>query len=816
MPESVNGVESSEATAKSLEQKYIKLLEQKIADLEKSLAAKDKKLDEAIIELKSPIDAKRRSLIVSDKNAETNGTDKKEGDEDKEKSKSEDEEKKDGKDDKDTKDEKKEDKEKKADAIEVEVENPRIRLLDSRWDEKTGTFEEVPSKLPPKNKAPEPSLPYAFTWLRKFDEDRKYTTTRATVQSPALEELIKDTCRPTSSTNAKTFSPNYDPLVWDWNKLADEAKKEDPADNEEKKQARKDLDLLMEQVKASSELTPYFEKRESWAENKEISYDFLWTLFPPGEMVCSQVIFDQPQAFIAREYEYMSLPAVNGTEKNFFQLICWSYDWNGETFNRVSGSLKIERYTGAKSISTLKFYPIHYHVDKDGNPDEKGLRQVLKERGKRFKEYVTMPKGSQLFYCDGPVLSKSGGLGDMAASTIYQNDAASTLGSDTAEYSGTGWSKVKGAVIVDHRSFLDSSEVACGAMGQFEISDDRYECTCSECMKSRSLKNMMKFGYDNRKASEPFEDDQYIICPARFLGYIMGTKAWAQMPVKYVHEIKKKVKVDAFDNLILDRQAKALIRSLVGNHEKKKSHGDGENGGFREDWIEGKGRGLVILLHGPPGVGKTSTAESVAQATGKPLFTVSVSDIGMKPDEVEGKLALIFNLAARWEAVLLFDEADVFLESRGTDKGDLNRNSLVTVFLRILEYYDGILILTTNRIKSFDIAVQSRVHLAIRYKELSTDQLRELFLKFIKQHREEILDVRGVEDWIKEEFDEDIDGRQIRNVVNSARAMARAEDNPSGKVKLEHIRSVLKMTVMFQKHLRDQRVAARRDQVIDK
>jgi AAA+ superfamily predicted ATPase len=165
---------------------------------------------------------------------------------------------------------------------------------------------------------------------------------------------------------------------------------------------------------------------------------------------------------------------------------------------------------------------------------------------------------------------------------------------------------------------------------------------------------------------------------------------------------------------------------------------------------------------------------------------------------------------------LCSDEADVFLESRGFDKGDLNRNSLVTVFLRILEYYDGILILTTNRIKSFDIAVQSRVHLAIRYKELSTEELRELFLKFVKQHSREILDVKEVEKWIKEDFDEDVDGRQIRNVVSSARAMAKSEDNPSGKVKLEHIRSVLKMTVQFQKHLRDQRVAARRDQVVDK
>lgn len=622
-----------------MEQKYIRLLEQKIEQLEKDLATKEKIPDEEVTKLKSPIDARRNSILGDEnRTSVVNGIEKKEEEREKEKTKG----------DETTVGEKK-----GEDADETD-ENPRIRLLDSRWDEKTGTFEEVPSKLPPKNKAPEPSLPYAFTWLRKFDEDRKYDTTKATINSPELEALIRDTCRASSSSNFKTFAPNFDGLVWDWDNLQKAAHDELEDEDETKKQARKDLELLLDQVKSSSELQSYFERRDQWTENKEISYDYLWTLFPPGEMVCSQVIFDHPQAFIAREYEYMSLSAGNGTTKDFFQLVCWAYDWNGESFNRVSGSLKIERYAGAKAINTLKFYPIKHHVDRKGNPDETELRAMLKARGEKFRKYCIMPKGSQLFYCDGPVISKQGAFNDMAASSTYQSDAASTIGSESTDGGGGGgWSKVKGSVIVDHKSFLQCGDAGCGAMGVFELSDDRYECTCSDCMKSRSLKNMMKFDYDGVKSNQEFEDDQYIICPARFLGYVMGTKAWAQMPVVNVHEIKQKIKVDAFANLILEKQAKNLIKSLVGNHEKKKASAEGEDGVVREDWIEGKGRGLVILLHGPPGVGKTSTAESVAQATGKPLFTVSVSDIGMKPDEVEGKLAQIFNLAARWEAVLL-------------------------------------------------------------------------------------------------------------------------------------------------------------------
>lgn len=56
---------------------------------------------------------------------------------------------------------------------------------------------------------------------------------------------------------------------------------------------------------------------------------------------------------------------------------------------------------------------------------------------------------------------------------------------------------------------------------------------------------------------------------------------------------------------------------------------------------------------GPPGVGKTSTAETVASATRKPLFSVSVADVGTKAKHVESNLARIFNLATRWKAILL-------------------------------------------------------------------------------------------------------------------------------------------------------------------
>lgn len=124
-----------------------------------------------------------------------------------------------------------------------------------------------------------------------------------------------------------------------------------------------------------------------------------------------------------------------------------------------------------------------------------------------------------------------------------------------------------------------------------------------------------------------------------------------------------------------------------------------------DDIVIGKGKGLIGLLCGNPGCGKTLTAEAVAEVTHRPLYVVSAGELGTRPQEVDKNLAQILELAHTWRTVLLLDEAEVFLHQRSTT--DLARNALVSIFLRQLEYYQGILILTTNMIKQCDPAFES-------------------------------------------------------------------------------------------------------------
>lgn len=138
---------------------------------------------------------------------------------------------------------------------------------------------------------------------------------------------------------------------------------------------------------------------------------------------------------------------------------------------------------------------------------------------------------------------------------------------------------------------------------------------------------------------------------------------------------------DGFEKLILPRGHKEIIRALISTLARK-ANMDGPRSEF--DVIKGKGKGLIILLHGAPGVGKTSTAESVAANAGKPLFPITCGDIGGETaQEVEENLERYFSLARKWQCVLLLDEADVFLGSRA--EGDLRRNSLVSGEYQITE-----------------------------------------------------------------------------------------------------------------------------------
>lgn len=166
-----------------------------------------------------------------------------------------------------------------------------------------------------------------------------------------------------------------------------------------------------------------------------------------------------------------------------------------------------------------------------------------------------------------------------------------------------------------------------------------------------------------------------------------------------------------------------------------------------------------------------------------PLFMMSAGDLGINPDQVESKLTNILEMIAKWNAVLLLDECDVFLEARSTH--DLERNKLVSIFLRVLEYYEGLLFLTTNRVDNIDAAFQSRIHISMAYPDLTVESRRHIWENFLKG-------MNVVEGFTKKDLEElatvVLNGRQIKNVLKSAALLAARKKE---RVKRKYVDMVL-------------------------
>lgn len=133
--------------------------------------------------------------------------------------------------------------------------------------------------------------------------------------------------------------------------------------------------------------------------------------------------------------------------------------------------------------------------------------------------------------------------------------------------------------------------------------------------------------------------------------------------------------------------------------------------------------------------------------------------------------------------MLLLDEADVFLEARSSNS--LERNELVAIFLRQLEYYQGLLFLTTNRIERIDSAFKSRIDLIIPYKDLDTFARKQVWKNFV--NRLPPTEVQISEADFDKLAETNMNGRDIKNTIKTSLILA-AKEKPLRK---DHVDVVL-------------------------
>jgi hypothetical protein len=148
---------------------------------------------------------------------------------------------------------------------------------------------------------------------------------------------------------------------------------------------------------------------------------------------------------------------------------------------------------------------------------------------------------------------------------------------------------------------------------------------------------------------------------------------------------------------------------------------------------------------------------------------------------------------------------------------DINRNALVSVFLRRIEYYDGILFLTTNRQGQIDEAFQSRRHITLGLPELDFGRQKEVWRIFINQLRiKESSDDKVSKDdkgkiktdlitFVKYELEAELkkskyqmNDRQIRNCMRAAAAVANKKSRP---VQKDDILAIIRLGTQFRDYM---------------
>ncbi|KAF6810206.1 AAA family ATPase, partial [Colletotrichum plurivorum] len=437
-----------------------------------------------------------------------------------------------------------------------------------------------------------------------------------------------------------------------------------------------------------------------------ITYDLLWTLFPPNTEVYSDLNqLNEPQVlrFVSASYE----EDIRTGEK-WYEVNALCLNHSGTYFGWAKQQFEIKRFEGNQPVASLVVYPLSCRDDANS------LKDLLKSRGSKYVQLLEQPT-----CCD---------------------------------YGGCA------ALMIRHTPKGDEEEVTFTATRRVMVDPKKY----SEYSENSLCRPRCFQPIASSLATIDQNDLQF--CHYRILGYSFAEIQWCALAVSKLEP--PDWNMEAFDKVLMPPTKRDLIRRLVVEHRAGSDETPRSN-----DIIDHKGESLIGLLSGDPGVGKTLTAEAVAELSHRPLLSVGSGELGAELKEVDNQLKKWLILASAWRSVLLIDECDVFLRKR--DQTSLVNNALVSIFLRRLKYFNGVAILTTNRQTDIDAAFMSRIHFKFHFGNLGITERMELWKTFVGggAHLDE--DKLAA---LAQELE--LNGREIRNVVFCAKLLSKTEDPP--------------------------------------
>ncbi|KAF2844074.1 P-loop containing nucleoside triphosphate hydrolase protein [Plenodomus tracheiphilus IPT5] len=562
---------------------------------------------------------------------------------------------------------------------------------------------------------------FAVNVYRRYNESKEewYVSElrlNSTLLHTALETVLEGYPGLTQH-ELKSFSPPFLPFLHRWDALQQFTDELD-AESETKQHLLLLQQILVELLKES------FDTIKDTTNTGHIAFEDVQLLYVPGTIVFRQAPMS---AAILRKCHVKREVDAPDSYEIFVDVV----EWNGRSCGLVTQLWKLDFYYGLRALTALSVAPLN------SLPDEQAIRTTLTERGRLFEKYRSQSFLAFTSQYDDRINERV----IVDAKTYYKFDKGAPKYASLAETGQLTWAQSMNrhsAGVPIHPSMMPPPHPSIAPIFP-EI-----------CVDEEPV---------------PMTDEQCLLAIGTMPGFHIDNKKWEDFDVTKLHEIPWSER--AFENLVLEQTEKDLILALVDRDQYKTTKPF-------DDFIAGKGEGMIMLLCGPPGVGKTLTAETVSEHLRRPLYRLGASELGSDPRVVEAVLHRALKLCAEFGAVLLIDEADVFMGARSSF--NLIRDELVATFLRLLEYYSGIMILTTNRMSNIDPAFESRIDITLTYESLSETDRKQVWRNFIATMDPKEVNIDEYE--LSKLAKRDFNGRQIKSAIKTARILAAKKNEP--------------------------------------
>ncbi|CAM1504526.1 Fc.00g021170.m01.CDS01 [Cosmosporella sp. VM-42] len=559
------------------------------------------------------------------------------------------------------------------------------------------------------------------------------------------------------------------------------------------------IDVLLGFLEANLGKEIKKEEERHQLETPMATFEYFWLLLKPGEVIYSKR-YDIWTPYVissVRMNQQVSSPY------DVYKVNCWMLESNGTKVNRYMYSFSVSPWLGEQAIGSLSVIPASFWPEDLETQGGMTMHERSVALGKLY--WVLLQRPTYMEY-DG-LLVNSGGNRQSRGPTGFMRGRVicDAPGFDT--FYNLGPDMMRGMPRYHARN--NYGQISPPVKDHLPRNQPR--CGCSACSEDRPTRNDSPYlGFedlDPLSDSPPDSDLFYLVCSNTIPGFILGDRRWGHLNVANLKPLK--TDKEAFKYLVLDDEVKLTVKALIGKFAT--DLGNGTVSPWGNDFVRNKGEGRIFLLHGAPGVGKTCTAECVAELTNRPLIALTSGDLSVDSYNIEANLSYFLELGQRYGALVLLDEADVYLERRRSK--DISRNGLVSVFLRALEYYRGVLFLTTNRVKSFDPAFLSRIHVALHYKNLRDEDRERIWThNFDRLDRDSCGRVHvsvAAREFVwnsREVRTLKWNGREIRNAMQTALALAESDAQEENTERItiaeKHLRAVVKMSRGFRDYIK--------------